>query len=144
LRRRDVLQTSSVLWIVALLMLPAYYAEQGICNSRVYVSICLSRRLTAAVAASRFAAECLAGRRYRLIATGLLRASFFRCQRSAANAGSILLRPDGGLTQSCFNMQLERFQSIWDRPISSQTLCWFGLTYALFVVDRQLPIQVDC
>ena len=41
--------------LMAFLMLPAQYLEKRLCNGRV--SVCLSRRLTAAVACGWFAAE---------------------------------------------------------------------------------------
>ena len=57
---------------------------------------------TAAAACNRFAAERLAGRRYRSIAAGALRAPCSRRRRSAANAGSVTLTVDGGgWTQTC-------------------------------------------
>ena len=110
------------------------------------LSVSLSHRSTTATVAGRFAAKCPAGRRYQSIAAGLLQALFCRRRHSAANTGSIMLRADGGSTKTCFNMQLEGFQSIWgggDSPISSPKLCCFGRTYALCVIDKQLPIQVD-
>jgi len=58
-------------YIKTLLMLPAWYAQQGLCNDRasvsrsVYLSVCLSHRSTAATATGGFAAERSTGRRYR-------------------------------------------------------------------------------
>ena len=51
---------------------------------------------TAAAATGGFVAERLAGRRYRSIATGALRAPCSRRRLSAANAGSVMLRADRG------------------------------------------------
>jgi len=48
-----------------LMMLAAQYAEQGLCNGPFHLSVCLSRRSTAAMAAGGFAAECSAGTKYR-------------------------------------------------------------------------------
>ena len=48
---------------LALLALPAWYAEQGLCNDRV--SVCLVHRSTAAAACGGFAAERPADRTYR-------------------------------------------------------------------------------
>ena len=71
-----------------------YYAEQGLCDGRV--SICLSRRSTAA--ASGFAAELPAGAAYQLWTIDIC------CRRlhSAGNVDSVMLRADGwGWTQTC-------------------------------------------
>jgi len=74
-------------------------------QSWVYVtvgcpSVRLSVCLTPATAAGGFAAERRVGRRYRSIAAGTLRAPCYRRRRSnanaAANAGSVMLRIDGG------------------------------------------------
>jgi len=69
-------------------------------RSRVYVtvgrpSVCLSHRSTAA---GGFVAERSAGRRYRSVTAGTLRAPCCSRRRSAANAGSVntTLRADGG------------------------------------------------
>jgi len=68
------------------------------------------------VATGGFAAEHPAGRRYQWIASGMLQMLFCMCWRSAANAGSVMLRAEnGGSTRTCFIMQLEGFQSIWGR-----------------------------
>jgi len=83
-----------------------FYREQPLltppeCPS-VHPYVCLSHRSTAAAACNRFAAERLAGRRYRSIAAGALRAPCSRRRRSAANAGSVTLTVDvGGWTQTC-------------------------------------------
>ena len=79
------------------------------------LSVHLSHRSTASAAAGGFAAELPVGRRYRQRAVIVLQASFCRRRRWAANAGSVTLRADGGSTQTCFSMQLEGFQNIWDR-----------------------------
>ena len=61
-------------------------------------SVCLYHRLTAATAAGWFATEHPAGRRYRSIAADAVLQCTQRCRRrlSAANAGSVTLRADGG------------------------------------------------
>jgi len=70
----------------------------GRCTSTVY----LSHQSTAATAAGGFAVERPAGRRYRLIAAGALRALCCRRRRSVANAGSVVLRTDeGGSARTC-------------------------------------------
>ena len=73
----------------------------------VLPSVCLSHRSEAATAAGGFAAERPAGRRYRLIAASALRAPCCRRRRSAANAGSVVLRADeAGSTESSYFTQL--------------------------------------
>jgi len=76
-----------------LFTLPAYYAEPSVCNGRA--SVCppfsLSRRSTAAMAAGGHIGALRAGYIDRL-----LRAPCCWRRRSAANGGSITLRPDGG------------------------------------------------
>jgi len=89
------------------------YAVQDLCNGRtsVRLSVCLSRRSTAAPAAGRFAAERTASRR--------LRALCCRRRRWTANAGSVILRlrPDGGgstcSTQTCFSFMAFRTNYHW-------------------------------
>ena len=76
-------------------------------RSRVYVtlgcpsvllSVCLSRQSTAAAACGWFTAECPSGAAYQESSDVCCRR-----RRSAANAGSVLLRAGGqGSTQTCF------------------------------------------
>jgi len=83
--------------VYSLLMLPAQYAERGLCNDRA--SVCLSHRSTLASAAGGLLLSALwAG--YRSIAAGAVLQC--RHRRSAANAGSVMLRADGGGSATCY------------------------------------------
>jgi len=83
LNRREMLQ-----YLTSLLALHAQYADHDLCNGRasVCLSVCLSRRSTAAAACGGFAAEHPAGRKYRSTAADALRAPCSRHRRSAATA----------------------------------------------------------
>ena len=147
LGRHEVIQTSNVLWSVALSIQRCPHSmRNGVYVTVGCPSVCVSRWLTAVTAASGFAAERPAGRRYRSIAADPLRASFSRRRRSAADAGSIMPRADGGSTETCFNVQLEGSRIYGtgdDSPVSPQKIV--GLDGCMHFVwfDRQLLIQVD-
>ena len=65
------------------------------CRLSVRPSVRLSHRSAAATAADGFAAERQSGRRYRSMAAGALQQA--PCSTSSApNAGSVMLRADGG------------------------------------------------
>jgi len=67
------------------------------CRLSVRPSVRLSHRSAAATAADGFAAERQSGRRHRSMAAGALQqAPCSRRRRSAPNAGSVMLRADGG------------------------------------------------
>jgi len=82
--------TTKTSLVTVFLTLLAQYEEQRLCNVE-RLSVRLSHRSTAATAAGGFAAERLAGRRFQLRAP-----CGMRSPRSAANAGSVTLRADGG------------------------------------------------
>ena len=110
------------------------YAEPGLWNGRVSVrrsvrpSVCLFHRSTAAAACGVFAAERPAGRMHQSIIAGAGSACQLsidiscRRRRSAANAGSVMLRAeDRGSTRTCFELDSRNTkgemtsQNIWSR-----------------------------